>query len=186
MTEQPADKKKIDEVRKIEVASTLYRETCNNIRATDEISFKLLGLVPLISGAGIFFISLSKEFASSPFAVIISFFGAIVTAALFMWEWRNIKYCISFVKYAELLESRIFYDALGKLGEEQEKQLALEKLPPKCVEEIKMETKIAKGQFAGRGKSKILKKRNAEAILYTATIIAWLALGIMSLIRLTG
>ena len=147
---------------KIEVASTLYRETCNNIRATDEISFKLLGLVPLVSGAGIFFISLDKQFASSLFAMIISFFGAIVTIALFIWEWRNINNCISFSEYAEILEAYVFRDKLGKLGDSPQ----------------------ASGQFSGRGKSKIIKKRNAELILYTVTIIAWLVLGMMSLINL--
>jgi hypothetical protein len=29
----------------------VYAETCANIRATDDISFKLLGIVPLLSGA---------------------------------------------------------------------------------------------------------------------------------------
>jgi hypothetical protein len=34
-------------------AEKRYAEICSNIRATDEISFKLLGLVPLVSGTGI-------------------------------------------------------------------------------------------------------------------------------------
>jgi len=36
---------------------TIYSEVCTNIRTTDEISFKLLGLVPFASGAGIIGIS---------------------------------------------------------------------------------------------------------------------------------
>ena len=39
---------------KIEIASTIYREIYNNIRQTDEISFKILGFVPLVSGTGFF------------------------------------------------------------------------------------------------------------------------------------
>ena len=31
-----------------------YSEICTDIRITDDISFKLLGLVPLVSGIGIF------------------------------------------------------------------------------------------------------------------------------------
>ncbi len=31
----------------------LYAETCTNIRATDEIRFKLMGFVPLVSGAAL-------------------------------------------------------------------------------------------------------------------------------------
>jgi hypothetical protein len=29
----------------------IFQETCVSIRATDEISFKLMGFVPLVSGA---------------------------------------------------------------------------------------------------------------------------------------
>ena len=43
----------------------LYSEINANIRFTDEISFKLLGLVPFVSGAGILGISLSN-LVSSP------------------------------------------------------------------------------------------------------------------------
>jgi hypothetical protein len=32
-------------------AEHVYAETCTNIRATDGISFKLIGIVPLVSGA---------------------------------------------------------------------------------------------------------------------------------------
>lgn len=102
---------------KIELATAIYREVCNNIRSTDEISFRLLGLVPLLSAAGIFGISLSEAFASSPLAIVISFFAAIVTGALFMWEWRNLKSCRSYLGYAMLLEKYIFYDSLGRLAE---------------------------------------------------------------------
>lgn len=110
MEQESADK------TKIEIASTFYRETCNNIRTTDEISFKLLGLVPLVSGAGIFGISLDREFASSPFAVILSFFGAVVTVALFIWELRNVSLCNWYVKYAKTLEEGAFGQGIGQFS----------------------------------------------------------------------
>jgi hypothetical protein len=39
-----------------------YAETCASIRATDEISFKLMGLVPFVSGAALltFFLKESR------------------------------------------------------------------------------------------------------------------------------
>ena len=46
-----------DDARQIEVR---YRELCASIRQTDEISFKLLGFVPLISGASIFTFILTR------------------------------------------------------------------------------------------------------------------------------
>ena len=49
--------KVIDDVVAFDEKSTAlkwwYTEICSHIRTTDEISFKLLGLVPLVSGIGI-------------------------------------------------------------------------------------------------------------------------------------
>ena len=39
-----------DDVVKVE---QVYKETCQSIRETDDISFKLIGLVPLFSGGSI-------------------------------------------------------------------------------------------------------------------------------------
>lgn len=153
--------------KKIELATRIYSEVCSNIKATDEISFRLLGLVPLVSAAGIFGISLNKEFASSPLAIVISFFAAIVTGALFMWEWRNLKSCRSYLNYAMLLEQEVFYDAFGRLGD-------------KVKEGKQKET--AKGQFRGRPDNTVIRKTIAEIIIYSATISAWTAIGTMALI----
>ncbi len=43
-----------------------YGELCSNIRATDDISFKLLGFVPLISGVGIIGVLSAREKLSLP------------------------------------------------------------------------------------------------------------------------
>jgi hypothetical protein len=124
-------------------------------------------LVPLVSAAGIFGISLNKEFATSPLAIVISIFATIVTGALLMWEWRNIKSCRSYLSYAMLLEEYVFDDALGKLGD----KVGLDK-----------QREIAKGQFRSRPDTKVIRKTIAELIIYSATISAWIAIGIMALI----
>ncbi len=72
----------------------LYSEINANSRFTDEISFKLLGPVPFLSGDGIFGLALS-DYTSSPYAALIPFFAAIVTFALFMWEVRNMQKCVN-------------------------------------------------------------------------------------------
>lgn len=38
----------------------VYEEVCTNIRTSDDISFKLLGLVPVISGSGAAILTLSR------------------------------------------------------------------------------------------------------------------------------
>ena len=68
-----------------------YGELCSNIRATDEISFKLLGFVPLISGAGIIGVLSAEEKLSLPSeaVVLVAVFAAAVTVALWPWNRGN-------------------------------------------------------------------------------------------------
>jgi hypothetical protein len=70
-----------------------YNNICTNIRFTDDISFKLLGLVPLFSGAGMLVAVLKTEYTWSPAIYAIAAFGALVTLGLFRWELRNIQTC---------------------------------------------------------------------------------------------
>jgi hypothetical protein len=74
----------------------VYAETCTNIRATDDVSFKLLGVVPLLSAAAMLAIFL-KDFSFSaekaPLVVFLSIFAALITLGIFRWELRNIQSC---------------------------------------------------------------------------------------------
>ena len=71
-----------------------YTNLCTNIRFTDDISFKLLGLVPLFSGSGLFLAVMRSDYFWSPAIYGISLFGALVTLGLFRWELRNIQICM--------------------------------------------------------------------------------------------
>ena len=70
-----------------------YTQICADIKATDEISFKLLGFVPLVSGAGILTLFLKNQVVSSPELFLISIFSALITLGIFRWELRNIQIC---------------------------------------------------------------------------------------------
>lgn len=83
---------------------TVYEQICANIRFTDEISFKLLGLVPLISGATIAAVLLKNETTWSPMIYILALFGALITLGLFHWELRNLKTCNFLLGCAEALD----------------------------------------------------------------------------------
>ena len=137
-----------------------YSEICEDIRTTDDVSFKLLGFVPLVSGIGIFAVLdlLGGKAASWPTTVFVSLFGATITYALFRWELRNIQICKWLRSRAEDLER----DELG----------------------------LTVGPFLGREKEgpKFLghrmRKETAEKLLYTATIVAWLSVpGITAMIK---
>jgi hypothetical protein len=131
----------------------LYSETNANIRFTDEISFKLLGLVPFVSGAGIFGLTIS-DLTSSPFATLISFFAAFVTFALFMWELRNINMCKWFVSRAERIER----------------------------ENFRMQVKDVKRPEPKRLLGLSARKTTSEYIIYLSAIGTWIIFGILTLL----
>lgn len=83
-----------------------FQQLCTQIQSTDEISFKLLGLVPLLSAAGIAGIFLKAEPLLSPVVYLVSIFAGILTLALFIWERRNIEICKWLRERAGDLEAR--------------------------------------------------------------------------------
>ena len=72
---------------------TRYQQLCENLRFTDEISFKLLGLVPFVSGAAFSVALVRGQAFWSPAVFYLSLFGALTILGLFRWELRNIKTC---------------------------------------------------------------------------------------------
>ena len=84
----------------------LYAETCTGIRATDDISFKLMGFVPLISGAALltFFLKDPIPPAKASLVMTLALFAALITLGLFRWELRNILNCKWLARRAAALE----------------------------------------------------------------------------------
>jgi hypothetical protein len=87
----------------------MYTETCSSIRTTDDISFKLMGIVPLLSGAALltFFLKEQVPVGKPSVIVTLSLFAALVTLGLFRWELRNIQTCSWLRRRAETLESAV-------------------------------------------------------------------------------
>jgi hypothetical protein len=90
-------------------AERIYAETCNSIRITDEISFKLMGLVPLVTGATLltFFLKEPIPAENTDLMVALALVGALITLGLFRWELRNIQTCSWLRRRAEALEDAI-------------------------------------------------------------------------------
>src|SRR5262245_11383376 len=84
----------------------LYTEFCATIRATDEISFKLMGLVPLATGAtGLaLFLGEAQLTGKESLVVSLALLAALATLGLFRWELRNIQTCNWLRRRAEKLE----------------------------------------------------------------------------------
>lgn len=87
----------------------LYQDNAASIRSTDDISFKLLGFVPLISGAAIFTFFLKADSVSGYAVVVITLglFAALITLGLFRWELRNIQTCSWLRSRAKKMEEEI-------------------------------------------------------------------------------
>jgi hypothetical protein len=52
-------------------AEKIYNEICTHIRVTDDVSFKLLGLVPLVSGVAVITLLLENKVVRSPTIFLI-------------------------------------------------------------------------------------------------------------------
>jgi hypothetical protein len=133
-------------------ADKLYEQLSSNIRATDDISFKLLGLVPLVSGAALGTLLLKDaepigERLSPSLITLFALFAAAVTLGLFRWELRNVQECAHLIGVARALAR----ERLVGVG-----------VPP-----------VRQARPPG---PQGIGKTEAEKIIYGATILAWLAL----------
>jgi hypothetical protein len=90
-------------------AERIYAESWASIRATDDISFKLMGAVPLLSGASLLTLFLKERITAdrAPLAVLLSLFAAVITLGLFRWELRNIQTCSWMRRRVEALEHAV-------------------------------------------------------------------------------
>src|SRR5215204_1537963 len=87
---------------------TIYGQVCEAHKAVEDFKAKLLALLPIASGAGIFLL-LSDKIPSEakPHFVAVGIFGALVTVGLFLYDLRGIHRC----------------DALTQCGRELEREL---------------------------------------------------------------
>ena len=85
----------------------VYDQTCANIRATDETSLKLLGLVPAIAGGSALALLFGGEGRPAEFVTALSLFGALITLGIFRWDLRNIQQCDWWRERAKVMEARV-------------------------------------------------------------------------------
>lgn len=83
---------------------TKYQEAIKRIQETDAISFKLLGMVPVISGGAV--ITLSSGLLQVPDVILYlaSILGTLSTYFVYRWELRNIQFCNALRDYVLTLE----------------------------------------------------------------------------------
>ena len=133
-------------------SARMYDVLQASIKDTDETSFKLLGLVPLVNGAALLTTILGIDSERASAIVVLSLFGAAVTLGLFWWELRNIRYCLWYIALAKFFEDALLVQA---------------GVPEK--------TRKRPGAPGGVG------KRRAEKLIYSTVVVSWLVLPVMLL-----
>lgn len=133
----------------------LYSEICNGWRTLTDVRFKLLGLLPLVSGVLLFSI-LSKKNNAYPISALgqlaIAMFGLAVTIGLLIYDLRN---------------SQLYDDLIGR-GRQLENELG-----------------VHTGHFRGRPKSSGLVRHDIGLkIVYYSSILSWIGILAFAITRL--
>jgi len=99
---------------------TAYEQLCDTYHKIDDFRTKLLGFLPLVSGAGIFFLlnenifpSLTNEASTNEpskgfdFLLPIGIFGVVITLGLFCYELYGIKKCHAVIEAGQQIERQM-------------------------------------------------------------------------------
>jgi hypothetical protein len=141
--------------------NNVYREVCAEIRATDEISLKLLAAVPLATGIGItLVVRTSSSTLAGPARALLCLFAALVTFAIYRWERKNIATCSHLPKWAASLERNYFMLADEARFAPPQRALPHERVaPPRIL-------------------GMTWHKTEAVKLLYWTAILGWLSAGV--------
>jgi hypothetical protein len=84
-----------------------YEQTCQSHAAITDFRAKLLALLPIASGGGIFLLLGRDEQLEPDLLLAVGIFGFAVTLGLFIYEYRGIKTCVQLREYAGRLEDQL-------------------------------------------------------------------------------
>ena len=87
---------------KQEAMLTAYREICRSYHAIADFRAKLLGLLPLASGTGVFLLAGNQ--IEQPILMVAGLFGFVVTLGLYCYELRGIQRCHGLIMAGKRLE----------------------------------------------------------------------------------
>jgi hypothetical protein len=97
---------------KLESINTAYERICASHDQIADFRAKLLALLPVASGAGIFFLFSDKKPADELLIHLfpVGIFGALITIGLFFYELRGIQQCRGLIACAKRLEKELVPD----------------------------------------------------------------------------
>src|SRR5688572_14466927 len=88
--------------------TTSYQEVCNSYHAIDDVRIRLMGLLPLISGAGIVLL-LKPEVLdlAGRYYPPIGLFGFVVSLGLLLFEVRGVQQCYALIALGKEVEKSL-------------------------------------------------------------------------------
>ena len=150
----------------------LYAEICKKIKDTNAMSFKLMGLVPLLSVVCMMILCFFAEKLPPSLLVLTCLYGSLVTYFIFRWEKRNMFISDIFKSYAEILETR------KTQFEIENQQLDMTLAGPYSLLRSKDESRLLTSLKPLKGWG----KKEAETAMYGITIMCWLLLPFLYLL----
>jgi hypothetical protein len=101
---------------------TMYKEVCESLRTVTDFRGKLLALLPVISGVGIYGLvpkEKLQEQVARPYLTAIGILGVLVTIGLFLYELRGIDHCRNLIKVGRCLEEEMGFTDGQFIGEDK-------------------------------------------------------------------
>ena len=150
----------------LENVRTEYKEVCQNHRAIADFRGKLLTLLPLASGAGIYLLipkHSDLDNIAPIYLILIGVFGFLVTFGLFLHELRGIEECTDLIKVGRSLEEKMGL-AQGQFTREDDYY------------------RSQKTQFR-RFVNNIKGPVGAAWIIYPSVILSWLFVAVLGFVR---
>jgi hypothetical protein len=96
---------------------TVYQELCTSYHGIADFRAKLLGLLPLASGAGIFLLLEKLPNLEQPPTILLAVgvFGFLMTLGLFTYELRGIQRCNGLIEAGKVLERELGFQGQFRL-----------------------------------------------------------------------
>jgi hypothetical protein len=138
----------------------IYAQALTTMRATDDISLRLLAAVPFVSGIGITLLvrKPSEQFPATA-RLLVSLFAAVVTLAIYRWERRNMSHCKHIRNWATEVENAYLHDL-------------------RASSDAPLVSAPHGDNLSSRFFSRTWGKTQAEKLLYSTVIAGWLITGI--------
>jgi hypothetical protein len=154
------------------VSPEIYHELCTSYRGIDDFRAKLLGALPLATGAGILFTA--KEVSPLlQYAWAIAIFGILITFGLFCYEIYGITKCSALILTGTKIE---LAEHEFEISAETKSEILSEKLKPAEVNRVLAYiAENVPGQFASRPQRawKVFNEPFAAGIIYPAVLASW-------------